>query len=140
LELIVFKGFMFSVLRSGIATEDNLDLIRRKNFKYVAVSRKASYAVRSRFPLLTANFWTEDHRIEGSGRWCKRLLKIIPSNFFSPRHEVSLHAPPPICPAGAYRVPLVIFRYVQHGLGFIHSQYMNLGIFFQENKRLALEF
>jgi transposase len=36
------------VMDAGIATEDNLALVRRKNFKYVAVSRKASYK---------ADFW-----------------------------------------------------------------------------------
>lgn len=55
------------VMDAGIATEDNLDLIRRKNFKYVAVSRKASYK---------ADFWDKQNEKELVLADAKTKLKV----------------------------------------------------------------
>jgi Transposase DDE domain len=51
----LFNSEKTIVMDAGIATEDNLALVRLKNFKYVAVSRKASYK---------AGFWDTENEKE----------------------------------------------------------------------------
>lgn len=58
------------VIDAGIATEDNLEIIKRKQFKYVAVSRKKSYG---------DDFWqdSEEQEIRLSDKKSRLKVKLV---------------------------------------------------------------
>jgi len=69
----VVDGFNFQktiVIDAGIATEDNLEIIKRKQFKYLAVSRKKSYG---------DNFWqgSQEQEIKLSDQKTRLNVKLL---------------------------------------------------------------
>ncbi len=58
------------VMDAGIATEDNLEIIRRKQFKYLAVSRKKSYG---------DDFWqgSQEQQIKLSDKKTRLRVKLV---------------------------------------------------------------
>jgi transposase len=58
------------VIDAGIATEDNLQIIKRKQFKYLAVSRKKSYG---------DDFWqgSQEHQIKLSDKKTRLRVRLV---------------------------------------------------------------
>ena len=58
------------VIDAGIATQDNLEIIKRKQFKYLAVSRKKSYG---------DDFWqgSQEHEIKLSDKKTRLRVKLV---------------------------------------------------------------